>query len=135
VFDESASCELSGLRAAGWPDATWRSDPALVDGGLQLACIWGRHVLGGVPLPTRVGAFDLYREGPVDSPVRCLLRGRRAGQRKVIVDLTYVTEAGAVLGSIRDLEMHLPLVVDGTAGPGPHAPTDAGAIPTANGAA
>ncbi len=148
VFDESASCELSGLRAAGWPDAaldatpnapTWCSDPALVDGGLQLACLWGRHVLGGVPLPTRVGAFDLYREGPVDTPVRCLLRGRRAGQRKVIVDLTYLTEAGAVLGSIRDLEMHLPLVVDGTAAPGPHTPTDAETVPTAtrapNGAA
>ena len=136
VFDDRASCELSGLRAAGWPDATWCSDPALVDGGLQLACVWGRHVLGGVPLPTRVGAFDLYRAGPVDSPVRCLLRGRRAGQRKVIVDLTYITEAGAVLGSIRDLEMHLPLVVDGTAAPGPdHAPTDAGAMPGANGAA
>jgi hypothetical protein len=136
IFDESASCELSGLRAAGWPDASWCSDPALVDGGLQLACVWGRHVLGGVPLPTSVGAFDLYHSGPLDSPVRCVLRGRRAGQRKVIVDLAYVANTGALLGSMRDLEMHLPLAVDGSAGSGPdHSPADAGRMPSANGAA
>ena len=134
VFDESASGELSGLRDAGWPAAGWWSDPALVDGGLQLACVWGRHVLGGVPLPTSLGAFDLYRTGPVDSPVRCVLRGRRAGQRKVLVDLAYVTDSGALLGSIRDLEMHLPLVVDGSA-PAINAPAGAGGLPSANGAA
>jgi NAD(P)-dependent dehydrogenase (short-subunit alcohol dehydrogenase family) len=115
VFDDSASCELAGLRAAGWPEADWRSDPALIDGGLQLACVWGRHVLGGVPLPTSFGAFDVYSSGPVDAPVRCVLRGRRAGQRKVIVDLAYLTDTGNLLGYIRDLEMHLPLVVDGSA--------------------
>ena len=136
IFDDSATCELSGLRAAGWPDAGWYSDPALVDGGLQLACVWGRHVLGGAPLPTRFGAFDLYHPGPFDSPVRCILRGRRAGQRKVLVDLAYVAETGALVCSMRDLEMHVPLVVDGKAASGPDpAPVDAGGTPSANGAA
>jgi NADP-dependent 3-hydroxy acid dehydrogenase YdfG len=115
VFDDSASGELAGLRAAGWPEGDWHSDPALIDGGLQLACVWGRHVLGGVPLPTSFGAFDVYTRGPVDTAVRCVLRGRRAGQRKVIVDLAYLTDTGNLLGTIRDLEMHLPLVVDGSA--------------------
>ncbi len=136
VFDDSASGELAGLRTAGWPDADWCSDPALIDGGLQLACVWGRHVLGGVPLPTSVGAFDLYRAGPVDSPVRCVLLGRRAGQRKVIVELAYLTATGDLLATIRNLEMHLPLVVDGNAAPAlDHASTVAGGIPSANGAA
>ncbi len=115
VFDDSASGELAGLRAAGWPEGDWHSDPALIDGGLQLACVWGRHVLGGVPLPTSLGAFDVYRTGPIDGPVRCILRGRRAGQRKVVVDLAYLTETGSLLVTIRDLEMHLPLVADGSA--------------------
>jgi hypothetical protein len=136
VFDDHASAELSGLRAAGWPDAIWCSDPALMDGGLQLACVWGRHVLGGVPLPTSVGAFDLYRAGPIDSAVRCVLRGRRAGQRKVLVDLDYLTDAGALIGTLRDVEMHLPLVADAAATPSlDHAPAGAGGVPSANGAA
>jgi hypothetical protein len=33
----------------------------------------------------------------------------------VIVDLAYVTRTGNLLGALRDLEMHLPLVVDGSA--------------------
>jgi NADP-dependent 3-hydroxy acid dehydrogenase YdfG len=136
VFADSASCELSGLPTAGWPDASWCSDPALLDGGLQLACVWGRHVLGGVPLPTRIGDFDLYRTGPARDAVRCVLRGRRAGQRKVVVELSYVTDAGELIASMRDLEMHLPLVVDGNAASGPDpTPADAGGMPSANGAA
>ena len=114
VYDERASGELAGLRAAAWPDAQWSFDPAIIDGGLQLACVWGRHVLGGVPLPTSVGAFELYRTGPVDEPVRCVLKGRRAGQRRVLVDLAYVAESGHLIAYLRDLEMHLPLVVDGS---------------------
>ena len=66
VFDQSASAELAGLTAAGWPGASWCSDPALIDGGLQLGCVWGRHVLGGAPLPTSIGSFELYRTGPID---------------------------------------------------------------------
>jgi hypothetical protein len=128
VFDESASAVLSGLEAAGWPAGGWCSDPALVDGGLQLACVWGRRVLGGVPLPTSIGRLDLYRTGPVEEPVRCILRGRRTGQRKVLVELAYLTEAGALLVMVRDLEMHLPPGLERTA-------ADAGSVPSANGAA
>src|ERR1019366_8937627 len=105
---------FAGLRSAAGPDAQWSFDPAIIDGGLQLACVWGRHVFGGVPLPTSFGAFELYRTGPVDEPVRCVLKGRRAGQRRVLVDLAYVAESGHLIAYLRDLEMHLPLVVDGS---------------------
>ncbi len=136
VFDERATAELAGLRAAGWPAGSWSTDPALMDGGLQLACVWGRRVLGGVPLPTSIGGLDVYRSGPVDEPVRCVLHGRRTGQRKVLVELAFLTEAGAMIAKIRDLEMHLPLVADGNTAPGPdHAPAGAGTMPSSNGAA
>ena len=112
VSDEGASAELVGLRAAAGP-MRHGAPTAIADGGLQLACIWGLHVLGGVPLPASLGALDLYLSGPIDAPVRCFLKGRRAGQRRVLVDLAYVTETGRLLGTIRDLEMHLPLAIDG----------------------
>jgi hypothetical protein len=136
LFDESASAELSGLKGAGWRVGSWCSDPALIDGGLQLACVWGRRVTGGAPLPTSIGRIDLYRAGPVDEPVRCLLRGRRTGQRKVLVELAYLSETGALVAMARDVEMHVPLVVDGNATPGPErTPADAGSAPSAKGAA
>ncbi len=112
VLDDRASGELIGLRALGWPDADWCSDPALVDGALQIALIWGRHVLGGRPLPTSLGALHLYRRGPIDSAVRCALRRVRVGGRHVTADLVYMTDTGTPLGYLQDLEMHLPLTVE-----------------------
>lgn len=117
VFDASASGELVGLRALAWSDAAWSSDPAIVDGTFQVASVWGRHVLGGRPLPTSVGALHLYRVGPIDSPVRCILRAVRVGKRHVSADLLYVTDAGKPLGYVQDLELHLPLTADPNAKP------------------
>jgi hypothetical protein len=108
VLSESgASGQVAGLRALGWPDAGWFTDGAVMDGGVQLAALWGTHLLGRLPLPTRIGAFRLYRRGPVDSPVRVVVSGRRAGQYRVLADLTYFTETG-VIGTMQDLELHLP---------------------------
>ena len=112
VLDDRASGELIGLRALGWPDADWCSDPAIIDGGFQLGLIWGRHVLGGRPLPTSLGALHLYRRGPIKAAVRVALRGARAGSRHVTADLVYMTDTGTLLGYVQDLEMHLPLTVE-----------------------
>jgi hypothetical protein len=109
VFSESgASGQVAGLRALGWPDAGWVTDGAVMDGGVQLAALWGAHLLGRLPLPTRIGAFRLYRRGPVDSPVRVVVSSRRAGQYRVLADLAYFTEETGVLGTMHDLELHLP---------------------------
>jgi hypothetical protein len=112
VFDASASGELIGLRALAWSNADWSSDPAIVDGAFQVASVWGRHVLGGRPLPTSVGALHLYRGGPIDSPVRCILHAVRVGKRHVSADLVYVTDSGKPLGYVQELELHLPLTAD-----------------------
>ena len=112
VHDGFASGELIGLRALGWLDSDWCSDPAVVDGAFQIGSIWGRHVLGGRPLPTSVGAVHLYRSGPIQGAVRCVLRAARVGRRNVTADLVYMTDTGALLGYVQDLELHLPLTVD-----------------------
>ncbi|HEX4445566.1 MAG TPA: polyketide synthase dehydratase domain-containing protein, partial [Polyangiaceae bacterium] len=108
VADDSASAELGGLRTAGWPAADWTSDTALLDAGLQVAVLWGHHVLGGGPLPTSLGTFHLVQPGAADAVSRCVLRGRREGQRKVVLDIDYLTGAGDPIGFVRGLEMHLP---------------------------
>jgi hypothetical protein len=64
VYDERASAELVGVQAAGWPREPWISDPALLDGGLQLACVWSRHVLGGATLPTAIEAAKAWPTRP-----------------------------------------------------------------------
>jgi hypothetical protein len=79
-----------------------------MDGGVQLAVLWGAHLLGRPPLPTTMGAFHLYRRGPVEAAVRVVVKGRRVGQYRVLADIAYLTEAGGVLGYMQDLELHVP---------------------------
>ena len=108
VSGGGATAQLTGLRALGWPGADWITDVAATDGGMQLAVLWGSHVLGRLPLPTSIGAFHLYRRGPVEPPVQCVLRGKLAGKHRLLVDLAYVAANGALIAYVQDLELHLP---------------------------
>jgi hypothetical protein len=108
LSESGASGSAVGLRAVGWPDAAWTTDVALMDGGVQIAALWGTHILGRLPLPTHVGSFHLYASGPVASPVRCLVRGKRVGQHRVLADLAYVLDDGRVICTMHDLDFHLP---------------------------
>jgi NAD(P)-dependent dehydrogenase (short-subunit alcohol dehydrogenase family) len=108
VSESGASGQVAGLRVLGWPDGGWSTDAAAMDGGVQLAVLWGAHLLGRPPLPTTMGAFHLYRRGPVEAAVRVVVKGRRVGQYRVLADIAYLTEAGGVLGYMQDLELHVP---------------------------
>lgn len=72
---------LRGIRDLGWPEVPRHTDPAAVDGCLQLAAAWGAHVLGvRATLPMGVGAFRVFVPGPLSGPARAVVRaGRRAG--------------------------------------------------------
>jgi len=59
---------LAGTSNVGWPQEVWCTDPALLDGGLQLAGLWTRHVLGGICLPMALADFRIYRPGLVTGP-------------------------------------------------------------------
>jgi hypothetical protein len=43
------------------------------------------------------------------------VRGQRAGQHRVVADLAFLTEAGDVLGTMHEIDFHLPPVA--TRGP------------------
>jgi len=108
VSETGASGTAVGLSSAGWPAGAWVTDVALMDGGVQIAALWGTHLLGRLPLPTHVGAFHVYERGPVAAGVRCLVRGRRVGQHRVIADVAYVLADGRVVCTLGDLDFHLP---------------------------
>jgi hypothetical protein len=112
VSEGGATGQIVGLRALGWADANWRTDVAAVDGGIQVAALWGRNLLGRLPLPTRIGAVHLYKRGPLDAIVCCVVRGRRAGRYSVIADVAFVRGSSATSSDIalyiQDLELHLP---------------------------
>ena len=85
------------------------TDPALIDGGLQLARIWGFEQLDNPTLPTSLEAIMLYEQGLIEGPVQCLLSGQKMGRAGTRSDLYFVDSRGSVVAEIRGLRMHVAL--------------------------
>ena len=103
---EGGAALLGGTEEAGWPGGPWITDPAALDGGLQLAILWGIRVLGKRTLPTHVGCFVPHRPGPARGRLRCSLRPREIGGYRTVSDLAFADEDGSLVAELREVEMH-----------------------------
>jgi NADP-dependent 3-hydroxy acid dehydrogenase YdfG len=114
--ENGACADLNVSRAVGWnapgpsPLApVWQTDPALLDGGLQLARVWGYALLNKPTLPTAVEAVAVYEPGLLAAGrmVRCIVTGKPIGQAGTRADLWFVDAASnALIATLRGLEMY-----------------------------
>ena len=95
---------LAGVTEVGWPGEAWRSDPAMLDGGLQLALLWTRNVLDGASLPMALGELRTYREGIANGPVLCVLYARQVHDARAVCDIAFVDATGAVIAEMVGVE-------------------------------
>ncbi|MGW1076607.1 SDR family oxidoreductase [Streptomyces sp. NPDC002537] len=96
---------LHGLDNLGWPPGRWHTDPATVDGALQLAGRWASTALGGAALPMAVGAFRLHCPGPAQGPVHCEVRPLWAEGAHAQCHLHLTGEDGTPFAELRDVEL------------------------------
>lgn len=96
---------LAGLIALGWPGDTWQTDPAALDGALQLALIWAREALGHATLPMSVGTFLPHRRGPAQGPVTCTLLPVRADGGPDRCHLRLTGQDGTPFADLLDVEL------------------------------
>ncbi|MFT5460212.1 MAG: hypothetical protein ACI9K2_006729, partial [Myxococcota bacterium] len=106
IGDDGIAATLATTVAAGWGDERWLTDPAALDGGLQLALLWARRVLGGATLPMGVGAWDRYAE-PAPGPLTAVLRGERVSREKARVDVLFRDSLGRTVAGLRGVELIL----------------------------
>jgi NADP-dependent 3-hydroxy acid dehydrogenase YdfG len=104
---EGGAATVVGLREMGWSDDAWTTDPAAVDGGLQMALLWARSVLGGATLPMGVAGVTRWADGPVDGPVTAVLRGQRKARDRAVADVALVAMDGSVHTELRGIELIL----------------------------
>ncbi|MGK3990388.1 SDR family NAD(P)-dependent oxidoreductase [Sorangium sp. So ce136] len=104
VSREGIAGTVVGLREAGWVTQPWKTDPAALDGGLQLATLWTQHVLGGAALPMSVGALHTFAEGPSDGPLRAVVRGQIMGRDRTKADIAFVDNEGTLVAELRDVQ-------------------------------
>ncbi|MGA5133566.1 SDR family oxidoreductase [Streptomyces olivoreticuli] len=96
---------LAGVTALGWPGDTWQTDPAALDGALQLASLWAREVLGNTAFPMAVGTFRPYRRGPAQAPLTCTLLPVRAEGTCARCHLRLTCQDGTPFADLLDVEL------------------------------
>jgi hypothetical protein len=106
ISRDGIAAEMVGLTALGWPEGPHQTDVAALDGGLQLARLWGYHMAKRPSLPTSIGEFRRYVAGPVDVPLHVELRGRSVTKHRTLTDIRFTTREGALVADMRGVEMH-----------------------------
>lgn len=108
VGQSGLSATLIGARLVGWPgdERSYVSDPALLDGALQLALLWTEAVTGGASLPTSIGAIDVHVPGLLRGTAEALLVRKEVGDTKCVCDIL-ITADGEPFVSLRGVTTHL----------------------------
>jgi hypothetical protein len=88
-----------------WPAEPWVTDPALIDGSLQLALLWTEQLLGAPSLPTGIGRVRLFG-GFAGVPGTATLTGRRSTATRVVCDVLLADQGGAVIVELEGIEIH-----------------------------
>ncbi|MFI5301460.1 MAG: SDR family NAD(P)-dependent oxidoreductase, partial [Polyangiales bacterium] len=111
IGDGGASAMLATSARLGWPAShamgDWVIDLALLDGGLQLARLWGIHALGKTSLPTKIGEVVVHKKGALPAEVRCVLVPRSRDEYRTVTDLLFVDGVGVPIVELRGVEMHI----------------------------
>lgn len=103
----SLGADAEGLEAElstpAW-SAAFVTDPAAMDGALQLALLWNRQHSRSASLPTGIAEWRRFDGG---AAVRCCLRGRMVSGSKVVVDMQLLDAEARVCGELRGVETYV----------------------------
>ena len=118
VSDETATAVIGGVKKMSWPDTFWKNDVAALDGGLQLAILWGIHNFNQKSLPTKIGACYTYQNGPITGPIDCVLNGKSIQNGRTVSDISFFDQQGKLAAKLCDVEMHMlpdstPMAING----------------------
>ncbi len=105
VSDRGIDASCWGVRAAAWPNEAWVTDPALLDGALQLALLWTERLLGSPSLPTSIGSVELF-SSPTIGQHAVSLRGRHRSAHKVTCDVEIRSADGEIVARLEGIETH-----------------------------
>lgn len=106
---------FEGTGSKAWPGGPWLADPAALDGGMQLALLWGLNKAGRVFLPIRIGAFIPHGQAPEGEALRCAFQTRLVGASRTESDLNITTLDGRLVSEMQGVEMYS---IDGGRGNG-----------------
>ncbi|OWA00280.1 beta keto-acyl synthase [Streptomyces sp. CS113] len=105
VGADGAEATVVGVAGLGWAGAHWQTDPAAVDGALQLALVWADHALGSACLPMAVAEYRVHRRGPAADSLRCVVRARKVHDTGARCDAALFDPDGALRVELLGVEL------------------------------
>jgi NAD(P)-dependent dehydrogenase (short-subunit alcohol dehydrogenase family) len=106
ISDHGVGAQVRGVERAGWSGEPWQMDVAALDGGLQLAVLYGQRMLRGANLPTAIEEIRLYRALPGTGRIRATAHRRKVGSASVTTDILLTDEQDQRLAELRGVQNH-----------------------------
>jgi acyl transferase domain-containing protein len=103
IAQDGIAGRLAGAKELGWSGG-FATDPAMLDGGLQLAVLWSKQVLSGASLPMKVGALHLYEPGLPSGEIQCVVHGSQVHDCRAVCDVTFAHLDGKVVAELKGVE-------------------------------
>ncbi len=98
---------------AGWTGGAWSTDPAALDGALQLGILWASAQGMPLVLPVSVGRAVFTAPFPAEGEVQCRLAAFPLGDKRVDYDIVFETTDGAPIASLEGVEFYVAGNADG----------------------
>ncbi len=93
ISDHGIAAQVRGVQTAQWPKQSWQLDVAALDGGLQLAVLFGQRMLGGSNLPTAIDSLRRYGPAACPGPITATAYRRAVSAAATTTDIVF-TDAG-----------------------------------------
>jgi hypothetical protein len=97
---------VRGTMDAGWPGGPWRTDPAAIDGALQVALLASLAAGMGPTLPLRIAEVTAS-EPQAGGPITCVVEMRSRSAERAIFDAWLTGPRGEQVAALRGIEMFL----------------------------
>ena len=106
ISDDGVAARVRGVQAAAWPEQDWQFDVAALDGGMQLAVLYGRRMLGGANLPTSIDAVRCYPTAACSGPITASAHRRAIASAAVTTDIYFVDANGQRFAELIGVHNH-----------------------------
>ncbi|WP_313918642.1 SDR family oxidoreductase [Tahibacter sp.] len=106
ISDEGMVATVRGVDAAGWDSESWVLDIAALDGGLQIAALHGRRMLGGQTLPTAIAELRHFGAEPITGPITATAYLRKVGTSDTTTDIVLTDRIGRRYAEMLGVQNH-----------------------------
>jgi NAD(P)-dependent dehydrogenase (short-subunit alcohol dehydrogenase family)/acyl carrier protein len=106
ISDAGISARVRGVNAAAWPNQDWQLDVAALDGGMQLAVLYGQRMLGAQNLPTSIDTVRRFATDACNGPITATAYRRNVGKSATTTDIHFVDANGQHFAELLGVHNH-----------------------------